>query len=92
MQIFCGKIQKICDEFDNFPMYNLARLDGQKPFREYSAMTEDEVEKIVKGLATGNCEMDPIPMPLLKESLCETLLALTKLINLSLMQEIFIEH
>ena len=39
------KIQKICDELAIFPMYNPARPDGQKPFREFSAMTEDEVEK-----------------------------------------------
>ena len=32
-------------------------------------MTEDEVGIIVKGLATKNCEMDPIPPALLKESL-----------------------
>ena len=89
---FMEKIQKIHDELDNFPMYNPARLDGQKPFREFSAMTEDEVEKILKGLATKNCELDSIPTALLKESLHEILPALTKLINLSLMQGIFIEH
>ena len=55
-------------------------------------MTEDEVRKIVKGLATKNCELDPTPSRLLKESLHEILPALTKLINLSLKQGIFIEH
>ena len=39
-----------------------------------------------------NCELDPIPTALLKEILHEILPALMKLINLSLMQGIFIEH
>ena len=49
-------------------------------------------KKIVKGQATKNCVLDPIPTALLKESLHEMLPALTKLINLSLMQGIFIGH
>ena len=44
-------------------------------------MTEDEVEKIVKGLATKNCELDPIPTAFLKESLQEILPALMKFIT-----------
>ena len=89
---FMEKIRQIQDELDNFPMYNSTRLAGQKLFREFSAMIEDEVEKLVKGLATKNCELDPIPTALLEESLHEILLALMKLINLSLTQGIFIEH
>ena len=58
---FMAKIQKIHNELDNIPMYNPAQLDGHKLFREFSAMTEDEVEKIVNGLAAKNCELDPIP-------------------------------
>ena len=40
------KIRKIHDELKNFPMYNPTRPAGQKPFREFSAMTEDEVKKL----------------------------------------------
>ena len=86
------KIRKIHDELDNFPTYKPIRPAGQKSFSGSSAMTEDEVEKIVTGLATKNCELDTIPTALLKESLHEILPALTKLINLSLKQGIFIEH
>ena len=80
--------------YDNIPMYNPdpVRPDGQQPSREFSAMIEDKVETIVKGLATKNCELVPIPTALLKESLHEILPALMDLINLSLTQGIFIEH
>ena len=53
-------------------------------------MSEEEVRKVINSMATKSCEIDPVPSDLLKKSLGGMLHIITKIINLSLTQGIFV--
>ncbi len=53
-------------------------------FLNSQLLTEDEVKKIVLKSPNKYCELDPIPINLLRECIDEILPLLTKIINLSL--------
>ncbi len=53
-------------------------------FDEFKPLSEREVEKLVKEFPNKQCELDPLPMSMLKECLPTVLPHITKIVNLSL--------
>ena len=89
--IFIQKIQKIRDSLEHNPTYDpsksITRLrEVLSKFREVS---EDEVKKIIKGMATKSCESDPMPTLLLKQILQAVIPTIMKIMNVLLRDGIF---
>ena len=80
---FQGKIDKIRDLLTNKSVYSpedqvAPELNGFTP------MTQDEVSKVISGLKSKSCELDPIPTTILKVMLPKILPLITKIVNKSL--------
>ena len=56
---------------------------------KFEPLMEDEVAKIIMGMASKSCESDPVPTTLLKVILPQVMRAITKIINTSLELGIF---
>ena len=69
---FMDKIQKIRDELDVQPMYQLTSANIHQ-LNNFVEMSEDEVRKVINSMVTKSCEIDPVPADLLKK--CYTSLA-----------------
>ena len=50
----------------------------------FKTLTESEVEKLIKGFPNKQCELDPLPLAMLKECLHIVLPHITKIVNLTL--------
>ena len=61
-------------------------------FSAFEPLSTSDVTKISFGMKTKSCEIDPIPMKLLKEILPSLIEPITKIVNTSLKQEIFSKH
>ena len=60
-------------------------------FSKFKILTQEEVEKLIKGMSTKSCELDAMPSTILKNDIIlkKILPVITKLINLSLQQRVF---
>ena len=56
---------------------------------KFEPLTEDEVAKIIMGMASMSCESDLVPTILLKEILPQVIRPITEIINTSLVFGIF---
>ena len=56
---------------------------------KFESLTEDEVAKIIMGMASKSCESDQVPTTLLKEILPQVVRLITEIINTSLEFGIF---
>ena len=56
----------------------------QSSMLEFDITTEDEILTILKSTSTSSCDLDPMPVPLLKKCLSELLPVMTKIVNESL--------
>ena len=68
---FIQKMQKIRDSLEHHPKYDM-RKSTTRPrevLRQFREVSEDEVKKIINGMATKSCKSDPIPTSLLKQIL-----------------------
>ena len=65
---FMDKIQSIRDSLDTNSKYSAS--PGNAPnFSAFEPLSTSDVMKIIFGMKTKSCEIDPIPMKLLKELL-----------------------
>ncbi len=69
----------------NNPESRLANSSILHILDEFTPLTEKEVEKMVLDFPNKQCELDPLPLAMLKECLPVILSHLTKIVNLSLM-------
>ena len=85
---FMDKIQKIRDNLTENPIYKPTRksIPSLAEFRPFNQM---EVKKIILSMKTKSCELDAIPMKLLKDCLDHILPTITNLVNISLWDGIF---
>ena len=60
-----------------------------RQLNQFSPLTIEEVQKEIMSMKNKSCELDPIPMSLLKEILPSYTETITHLINTSLTKEIF---
>ena len=68
---FIHKIQKIRDSLENYPKYDPRKFNTRpkEVLRQFREVSEDEVKRIINGMATKSCGSDPIPTSLLKQIL-----------------------
>ena len=88
---FINKIQSIRDSLDTHSKYSAP--PGNAPnFSAFEPLSTSDVTKIIFGMKTKSCEIDPIPMKLLKQILLSVIEPITKIVNTSLQQGIFSKH
>ena len=88
---FMNKIQSIRDSLDTHSKYSVP--PGNAPnFSAFEPLSTSDVMKIIFGMKTKSCEIDHIPMKLLKEILPSVIEPITKIVNTSLQQGIFSKH
>ena len=88
---FMNKIQSIRDSLDINSKYS--ESPGNAPnISAFEPLSTCDVTKIIFGMKIKSCEIDPIPMKLLKEILPSVIEPITKIVNTSLQQGIFSKH
>ena len=80
---FQGKIDKIRDLLKNKPVYSLEDQEAPE-LKCFTPMTQDKVSKVISGLKSKSCELDPIPTTVFKVMLPKILPLITKIVNESL--------
>ena len=88
---FIQMIQKKRDSLEHHMKYD-PRKSTTRPrevLRWFIEVSEDEVKKIINGMATKSCESDPIPTSLPKQILPAVISTITKIMNASLRDGIF---
>ena len=80
---FQGKIDKIRELLSNKPVYSPDDLVVPE-LKEFAPMSQEEVSKVISGLKSKSCELDPIPTTILKVMLPKILPLITKIVNKSL--------
>ena len=74
---FIQKIIKIREELDDYPTYQPSDLHVPK-FNSFNEICKDQVQKMIISTKSKSCELDPIPVTLLKSILPRVLPAITK--------------
>ena len=88
---FMNKIQSIRDSLETSSKY-LVSPGTMSHFSAFEPLSASEVKKIIFGMKTKTCEMDPIPTKLLKETPPSVIEPITNIVNTSLQQGIFSIH
>ena len=88
---FMNKIQSIRDSLNTSSKYS-ASPENVPIFSAFEPLSTSDVKKIIFGMKTKTCEMDPIPTNLLKEILPSVIEPITNIVNTSLQQGIFSKH
>ena len=86
---FINKIRLIRDSFNNYDKYHTESTSHIPTLGKFEPLTEDEVAKIIMGMASKSCESDLVPTTLLKEILPKVIRPITEIINTSLEFGIF---
>ena len=84
-----SKIQHICDGLEGYEKFSPQQHQSTSKFSSFTAMTESEVAKVIKGMASKSCEIDPIPTTLLKDILPSIIKPITNIINVSMQFGVF---
>ena len=82
---FENKITRIRSGFSNATAPDILPDRKPKIFRNFHAVTEEEVRKVILGYPTKSCSLDPWPTFLLKEYINILLPSITKLVNLCIL-------
>ncbi|VDI03665.1 Hypothetical predicted protein [Mytilus galloprovincialis] len=85
---FMNKKKTIRDSLRDFDDYKPLFKDVPL-FTSFKNLSEDEVKTIINKLQCKSCELDILPLKVLKSFLSELLPVITKLVNLSLSQGVF---
>ena len=88
---FIQKIQKIGDSLEHHPKYEMSKSTTRlrEVLSQFRELSEDEVEKIIKGMTTKSCKSDPIHTSLLKQILPAVIPAIMKIMDVSPRDGIF---
>ena len=87
-----NKISKSRDALDAHPKFKPFQHNISKSFDNFTVLVEDEVEKIIMSMPTKSCKLDVLPTKVLKEIIKSLLHLLTKIINISLTEGLFVEE
>ena len=89
---FINKIRKIREALDTGPKFKPTQHRSSKSFVNFTKLAEDEVERIIMSMPTKSCKLDVLPTKALKDIITPLLPLLTKIINLSLTEGLFVEE
>ena len=84
---FQSKIEKIHEMFVGTEAY-ISENNGTPELCQFAPMTESEVKTIIMTMKSKSCEIDPIPTCIFKQLLPSVLPTVTKIVNLSLGEEV----
>ena len=87
---FMSKIEKIREELEGYILYKPQGWNIRE-FSNFRLFSDEEVRTIIMGMKTKSCEMDPILTELLKKCIAEVLPTITKIINISLRDSVFVD-
>ena len=87
---FMSKIGKIREELEGYPLYKPQGWNVRE-FSNFRLFSNEEVRTIIMGMKMKSCEIDPIPTELLKKCLVDVLPTITKIINISLKDGVFVD-
>ena len=62
-------IIKIRTMFDNISKMDFVDNESIPQFTKFAPLSEAEVKKLINGMKTKSCELDPIPTRIIKENL-----------------------
>ena len=91
-EFFEQKILTIREKFEGIPQYKTEPDTSVPQLAKFTPMTENQVELIIKNMKSKHCELDCIPMHILKEMMPVVLPTIMKIVNLSLSKGIFSEQ
>ena len=83
-----SKIKSIRDTLDSHPLYKPTRRVVPKLSR-FSKIMEDQVKRIIRSMPSKSCELNVMPLIILKQILPSVITRITKLINGSLEKGVF---
>ena len=83
-----GKMQNIRDSFSGVEGFK-PQVNNIPQLKQFSPLTIEEVQKEIMSKKNKSCELDPIPMNLLKEILQSCTKTIAHIVNTSLTKEIF---
>ena len=86
-----NKMQSIRDSLDTISKYSPS-LGNAPNLSAFEPLSTSDIMKIIFGMKTKSCKIDPIPMKLLKEIILSVIEPITKIANTSLQQGIFSKH
>eukprot|EP00794_Sanderia_malayensis_P002898 gene2898-3350_t len=66
-EFFTNKIQKIRDDLKEKPKYVPKKNHSIAEFSKFKILTQEDVEKLIKGMSTKSCELDAMPTNILKK-------------------------
>ena len=89
---FINKIRKIREALDTSPKFKPTQQSSSKFLESFTNLTEDEAEKIIMSMPTKSCKLDVLPTKVVKDTVTPMLPLLTKIINLSLTEGLFVEE
>ena len=89
-KFFMSKIQNIRDNLAKHPLYKPKPTNIQK-LDTFKKLSTEDVKKLINKMKMKSCELDVLPTHILKEMLDHLLPTITKIINMSLTQGVFID-
>ena len=88
---FMNKIIKIRQSLDDIPKYTPTHHEVSN-FNKFQCVSEEDVCKIITSMSTASCELDSMPTKLLRKVISAVSPIITKIINLSLEEGVFVEQ
>ena len=85
-----NKIHTIRDNLADHPLYKPESTNIPK-FGTFKKLRKENIRKLISKMKTKSCELDVLPTHILKEMLEDLLPTITKIINISLTKDIFID-
>ena len=83
-EFFVNKVSKLRGSLANNVKAPNINENCNHSFAEFSTITQDDVQKIIKSASITSCTLDPLPAELLKTCLPELLPTITQIVNASL--------
>ena len=80
------------DALGAYPKFKPSQQNVYKPFDSFTALIENQVEKVIMSMPSKSCVLDALTAKVLKELMKPLLPVLTKTVNLSLVEGVFIEE
>ena len=68
-RVYINKIQIIRNNLNSYGKYHVDEAQQVPALEKFEPLMEDEVAKVIMGMASKSCDIDPVPTNLLKEIL-----------------------
>ena len=80
---FATKIEKIRSQFSENDQFNVFDRKAKSSLSSFKILSEADVTKIIKASKNKTCDLDPVPIDIVKRCLSELVTPITSIINKS---------